>query len=250
MRIVYDDESVRWFREASDFTGYGRGMAELLLARMPARGSVCDMGCGAGLVDMELALHVGRITCVDIDPRAAASVAELARARGLANVEAVCADATTLAGEWDTVVALFHGGSAFVPGYLAKARDRLILATSAGHGGFSAAGRGRPTGYGPDAVAAHLEELGLAYAAERHSLEYGQPFRTYADAVRFVRTWSPEATDAELDAYLGGALQQTGREDFPLYLPKRREFVLFVIPRNQDGWSDRASSSMSTASAP
>jgi SAM-dependent methyltransferase len=221
MKIEWTDEVVRWFREASAYTGYDRALAALLLARIPERTTLCDMGCGAGLVDLELAPHFARVTCVDVAEKAVASVAEAASERGLSNVEAVCADAARVAGEWGTVLALFHGGAAFVPDYLAHARDRLILATSAGR-----AGR-----YGPEAVAAHLDELGLAYAQERHSLEFGQPFRTVADARTFVRTWRPDVADAELDAFLGRSLEPTGREDFPFYMPKRRDFALFVIPR-------------------
>ena len=55
MKIVWNEQSVQWFRRASDYTGYSRNLAKLLLEDLPQGGTLCDMGCGSALVDFELA---------------------------------------------------------------------------------------------------------------------------------------------------------------------------------------------------
>ena len=50
MRIVWNGRSWRWFESASAYTQYSHQMAELLLERIPQRGTLCDIGCGAALI--------------------------------------------------------------------------------------------------------------------------------------------------------------------------------------------------------
>ena len=83
-------------------------------------------------------------------------------------------------------------------------------------------------------VQTFLEERGIRFHTEPVELEYGQPLHDLADAEAFVQAYCAAMPQAELDAYLQDNLISTGREDFPLYLPKRKRLRLFVIRRDEN----------------
>ena len=177
MRIVWGDKAVRWFKNTSEFTGYNKKLAEILLSHIPCRESLCDVGCGAGLIDMELAPYIEEITCVDINPEAVKAVEQTAGELGIENISAFCMDATKLDGRWNTVMGLFYGGDDFFTKFIHMAKDRLILVTHGSiKGEFGPEGHQVTKCFGVKGVSAYLDSLGVKYHLEEHALEYGQPF--------------------------------------------------------------------------
>lgn len=232
MGIVWNRQTVDWVRHASEYTGYNRALGEILRVHIPAGTTLCDVGCGAGLIDLELAPHCECITCVDIAPGAVAAVQEEAVARGISNLTPLCQDGAALEGEWDTVMALFHGGSCGVQRYFPHARQRLILGVyQHPRGSFGPAHRKRVKHHGAAQVRASLDEMGVVYTVEHHALEYGQPLRSWEEAQTFVQAYCQPMEAWELEEYLHTHLCPTDRADFPYYLPKTKEFSLFVVPR-------------------
>ena len=232
MGIVWNRQTVDWFRHASEYTRYNRALGEILRVHIPAGTTLCDVGCGAGLIDLELAPHCECITCVDIAPGAVAAVQEEAVARGISNLTPLCQDGAALEGEWDTVMALFHGGSCGVQRYFPHARQRLILAVyQHPRGSFGPVHRKRVKHHGADQVQAALDEMGVVYTVEHHALEYGQPLRSWEEAQTFVQAYCQPMEAWELEEYLHTHLRTTDKADFPYYLPKTKEFSLFVVPR-------------------
>lgn len=235
MRIVWGEQAVRWFKNASEFTGYNKKLAEILLDHIPCRGSLCDVGCGAGLIDMELAPYIGEITCVDINADAVSSVGQTIKELGIENISTICMDATKLEGQWDTVMGLFYGGDNFFTKFFHMAKDRLILVTHGSiKGEFGPEGHQVIKCFDVNGVSAYLDSLGVKYHLEEHSLEYGQPFSDPDDARAFVKAYSTPMSDAELDEYLSDALVHTGDANFPYYLPKQKKLGIFVIRRDEN----------------
>ncbi len=233
--IVWNEQSVRWFRSASEYTGYNRSLAALLLEYLPSGGTLCDMGCGCALIDFELAPHFQEITCVDIDPEAAAAVRRQAESRGISNLHAVHADGTTLDGHWDAVMALYHGGADAFDRYYEKAEQTLLLVTR----------RNRAGNFGPEnrriekctdiaGIAGYLNSRGIRYTLREAAIEFGQPFESMEDARLFIQAYAMPTGSEELDRYLERSLQSTGRTDYPYYLPKTRELGIFVIRRSDN----------------
>lgn len=235
MLIVWNDRSLRWFREASEYTGYNRKLAAILLEYISSRHSLCDMGCGAGQIDFELAKHIEQITCIDISPVAIAAVERQAQEQGVANITAKCMDASRAEGEWETVLALFHGGGDVVEKYLPLAKEQLILATHGSLvGGFGPEGRQAVKCFDTGGVRAYLDKLGVKYHLRMEQLEYGQPFADLDGAREFVKAYSKPMGDGELDDYLRKKLERTGDSRFPFYLPKKKNLGLFVIRRDEN----------------
>jgi len=236
MLFQWNEQTFQMLAEASAYTGYDREMAKLLRAKLGGCRTLCDIGCGMGLVDLELAPEFDSVTCVDISQAALSDLQKRAVSRGVGNIRTVCSDGVKAEGEWDAVTALFHGEVAeIVPAYLKKARKKLIVVT---HG--SAYGTTGPKGYrvrkccDVDSTVEWLDRHGYHYTVERGELEFGQPHRTIEDAMAYTRVFTKNAPEDELEAYVRATVTETGREDFPLYTPKKRGFGIFVIGRREN----------------
>lgn len=235
MYIRWSDQSLRWFENASEYTGYNRELATKLKKYIPRGGTLCDIGCGAGLFDFEMADWCRTITCVDIAPEAVNGVQKGVLARGIYNITAVCADAAALEGTWDTVTALFFGGSHFVERYFPLARVQLVIVTHAERkGNFGPEGHQVVKCSDIESTKAYLDSLGVKYVHEYAELEFGQPFAELDDARAFVRAYSSPMDDKTLDAYLSEKLEQTGDATWPYYLPNRKKFGVFAIRRDEN----------------
>ena len=118
------------------------------------------------------------------------------------SLKRICADAGTLQGRWDTVLALFFGRYEQIPRYLSLAKERMIVAVhEQSKGCFGPAQRKREKCTDAGRVQTFLEERGIRFHTEPVELEYGQPLRNPADAAAFVqayfappcprRSWTP-----------------------------------------------------------
>lgn len=235
MMIVWNERSVRWFRHASEYTGYNKKLAEIILEQIPSRKSLCDMGCGAAQIDFELAKTIEQITCIDISQVVIDAVEQQAKQLGVTNLTAECMDASKAQGEWETVLALFHGGTNVIPKYLPLAKDQLILASHGSLiGGFGPEHRKVTKCFDTNGTKAYLDEIGVKYHLRQVELEYGQPFADLQDAAEFVTAYSKSMEKDKLDAYLQEHLEHTGDPRFPYYLPKKKNLGLFVIRRDEN----------------
>ena len=235
MKIVWNEQSIRWFHNASEYTGYHKRLAEILLRHISQGGSLCDIGCGAGLIDFELAPYLARLTCVDISPEAIGAVERHARRLGLNNISTLCMDASGLEGEWDTVMALFHGGENVISKYFHLAKEQLILAAHGTlQGNFAPDGRKVTKCFDVRGIQDYLDRQGIRYSLQQLTLEYGQPLTDLSDAEAFVTAYSLPMEKSELDAYLHRRLEKTGDDKFPYYLSNQKKLGLFVIRRDEN----------------
>lgn len=236
MKIVWNKNTIRWFSEASEYTGYNRALSKILMEQIPHRGTICDMGCGAALIDYELAPHFEQITCVDISGEAIASVEKNIAEKNLSNMTAICTDGTTFSGSFDTVIALFHGGPNIYNNYYHLAKEQLIIVTHLGKcGTFSPKKHQKKHEFGVDRTKEHLDKLGVKYEYMEHSLEYGQPFHTFEDAQAFMDVYSaPGMTTEEKRAHLEDRLVKTGEVEYPYYMPNKKEMGIFIINKKEN----------------
>ena len=79
-----------------------------------------------------------------------------------------------------------------------------------------------------------LREQKIPACWEAFPVEHGQPLRNMQDARRFFELYSKDRDKTVLtEDFLLSKVATTGREDFPFYLPHRRE-VAFVTFLTQD----------------
>ena len=231
MLFTWNEQTFQWFEDTSEYTGYNRELAKRILPHLKDCQTICDIGCGMALVDFELAKNFAQVDCVDINEAVIQNVRDRAEKNRVSNLQTVLSDGMEQTGIYDGVMALFHGSIETVgERYLSFARKRLILAVHA-----SAFGSTGPAKYrirkccDVDSTTAWLEEHGLSYTIENMELEFGQPHRSLEDAIAFTRTFTRNVPEEELATYVKEHVIETGRTDFPLYTPKKRQFGLFAI---------------------
>lgn len=236
MRIEWSEQTVRWFEAASEYTGFHDKLASLLLEHMPMRGTLADLGCGSGMIDLALAPHFKSITCIDNNADVLRSLDTILAERGIANLHTLRADASTLEGRWDNVLSIFYSRlSDHIKHSLSLCNDALICVTHAkSHGKFAPKGYHAPRmGTMAHSVQA-LDAMGVRYTLIEDAYEYGQPLRSREEALAFVRAYNKNIPEEALDEYLRSHIMETGQGKYPYYLPNHKPFGIFIIRREDN----------------
>ena len=227
----WNKEGVGWFLDASKQTGFHARLAQCLVPYLEPDDTLCDLGCGLGQLDLELAPYISKLTAVDTDARVIEMLRREAASRGMRNLDARCEDAATMGGSFDVVLMSFFGRSGAEADRFEKLCRRKVIRI------VNAANRGNlyPGGYRSiqkdtiPIVKSELEARGRAYTLAVETIEFGQPLRSRQAARQFVRSHAPNAEMREIDAFLETHAVETGRADFPFYLPNRKQIGVFVI---------------------
>ena len=233
MRFLWNEQSIRWFLDASVCTGFHQQLAMRMAPYLEPNDTLCDVGCGLGRLDLALAPHVSELTAIDVDESVIAKLRQDVTAAGIQNLHARCADATELKDPFDVIVMSFFGGSGIgMDEYLRLCRRGFIRIVNAENKGNLYPGSHRRTV--KETIASVRQELSgqdCRYELVADTIEFGQPLRSWRDAEQFVLCNAPEATDREVNDFLCENARHTGRDDFPIYLPNPKDIGIFVIMR-------------------
>jgi precorrin-6B methylase 2 len=245
MDFIWNEKTIGWFIAASEYTGFHGNLAALARPHVDDCETLCDIGCGLGLIDLELAKHVRGVVCVDRNEAAINALNGLISARGASNVAARVADANELAADerHDAVIMSFFGSSVdAVARFMTLCVKKMILIV---HAKPSPAGRVnavslRPKPLGADEVRRFLTGRGASFREFDAAIEFGQPFKSREDARDFLRVYASETARAagvvgpeRLCDDMENRLVETGESDYPLYLPKPKELAMFVVDGGQ-----------------
>lgn len=230
---LWEEDMVRFMRDASEYGDYNQRLAAMLAPELGRDVHVCDAGCGLGYLSLAMASYAGRVTGVERNPTAAAVLAENAARLGLSNVRSLCGPIEALAPvtPYDAMVFCFFGGIGEI---LTLARQQcrgkiIIITRNYTTHRFSVGSHATGT-YGYGTSHAVLTELGVPFRERTVELEFGQPFRSFADARRFFETYSVDADKTVItDDFLREKLVETGDDTFPLYMPHRRSLALLIF---------------------
>lgn len=223
---LWEQDMILFMRHASEYTDYNRRLAEKMLPWLSGDTHICDAGSGLGYLSLALSPHVGRVTAVERHPDAAAVLSENCSRLGISNVVARCGAIAEVPPEtpYDAMVFCFFGSIREIL-RLAKRQcrgDVFVFTRNYDTHRFSA-GRHRSGFEGYPAFADALAQLGIPAQKEAFTLEFGQPFRDPEEAHRFFRLYSKDQNKAVLTpAFIRSQLTQTGREDFPFYMPHQK----------------------------
>ena len=229
MQLWYED-MVRFMRDASEYGTYNQELAKLLAPEFTQDSHICDAGCGLGYLSLALAPHAGHITSVEKNPDAVAVLEENCRNLGITNITPRCGtiQEAVPAQKYDAMVFCFFGG---IYEILETAKRQccgtvfIITRTYTTHR-FSVGSH--PTGsYGYWGSREVLADLGVPFVEKTFDLEFGQPFRNLEDARRFFEIYSKDEDKSEItDEFLRSKVVETGRDDFPLYMPHLRNLAI------------------------
>lgn len=223
--FVWDEQSLRWFMNFSLFTGFHEKLAGLLRPGLTDCRTLCDIGCGAGRIDLYLAGSVERITCVDRSEEAVAFLRQESAARGIRNLTAVAADCEELAGSWDTVLFSFFG-TGLLEQFLPRCRTLIsVVGCDDTHALLPGMQKRK---HSADRFEALLLERKIVCSVRKYELEAGQPFTDREEAVCFIRRYA-HCSEYEADAFLTSRLISIRKDDFAYYLPRRKPIAVFTI---------------------
>lgn len=235
MPFHWSKQSILWFLNASTYTGFHHALAQVLLPYLEPDDTMCDIGCGLGRLDLELAPHVAQLTALDIDSQVVGILDRDAQSRNLSRLQVRCADAAHLTEHFDILLMSFFGKSGSgIQDYLRLCSKKLIRIVNVENSSSLYPERYRRTK--KDTVSVihkELAELELRFCLEIASIEFGQPLRSQQEAEQFILHHAPKAGKEEVLTFLQEHLTQTGREDFPFYLPNRKEIGIFIIDRRE-----------------
>lgn len=234
LKIRWNDQEIKWFHSASEYTDYNKKLAALIMEHAKLGGTLCDIGCGAGLVDIEMAPYFEHITCVDIGKKAIESIQRDVKELGISNVTACCQKGETLEGTWDNVLTVFHGGSDIFEKYYKYAKDRLIIITHDKKSERFGQRDKHNYYYNAAGTKESLDQMGIVYDMIDVEMEHGQPFENLEEAKQFFEHYVKFDTEEETRQYMKEHLVETGDKKYPYYQPKKKKFGMFVIRRDKN----------------
>lgn len=226
MMYQWSKDMVRFMRHASEYGDYNDRLVDWMCPHLQTGDCVCDAGCGLGYLSLSLAPYVQRVTAVDRNADALEVLRENCAAQGISNIETRCGDICNLPPEvpYDAMVFCFFGRMEEIAA-IAKAQCRgTVFAFKKNYATHRFSVQQHPTGNDSFTVAKDwLTAHGVPFTAQELELELGQPFTSLDDARQFFEIYSRD-TDKSLitDAFLHEKLTETGRTDFPLYMPHKR----------------------------
>lgn len=217
-------ERVQFMADAAEYGIFAAQLAAEVAAEVRLQGHICDAGCGTGWLAAALARQFAAVTAVD----ASAEALSVLRAKHVPDLEIVQADLFQYAPPepFDAMVFCFFGS---IGQTLAIARrccrgTVVLIKRSHPERQFAAGAQHRnTTSYAEDDLAAR----GIPYRVRTLRIEMGQPFRTAADAVRFVRAYSDAPEQLDPEDVIRRLEPIDGHPEFRFYLPREREIGLF-----------------------
>ncbi len=226
-------DMIRFMEDASAYGDYHRRLADMILPYLRTERHICDAGCGLGDLSLALSGSIGRITAVDIKPQAIAVLREHCEARGITNINAVEGDIRLLPPEkpYDGMVFCFFGRSEEILEIVRAQCSGTVCVIKKNYSTHRFSVGQYPTGGdGYSRMQDLLTSMHVPFECESASLEFGQPFRCFEDIRTFYRCYSRDEDPSVLtDEFLRSKVIETGREDFPLYMPHRREIGLITF---------------------
>jgi len=237
------------YRQASEYTSFHKRMAVLAEPYLDSEWTMADIGCGPGLLALQLANTVYSVDAIDNDSVAIDYLTKhlddpsFADRRIAGKIWPRLASLEDLGGEsWDVIALSFFGINAdILDDVLPLAEQRAFIYM-----------HGRPDTEGPLAsfddgnkfsvadMEVYLEDRGLINKKNVMEMQFGQPFRGLSDIHRFLMEYrvrletSETGNDLKDDierrfADIEERIVQTNRLDYPYYLPKSVSVALFII---------------------
>ncbi len=230
MSYIWTSQSIKRFLDASEYTNYHENLADKITPYLEAEDTLCDVGCGLGRLDIFLAPHVSQITAIDFDAEVIEELRKSTFNKGIHNINAICDDAAKSAGTHDIFLMSFFGHFDEMKKYFGYCRKKLIRITNmSDKSNFYPEIYRRKDKPSVSIIEKGLKEERINYELITDDIEFGQPLRSEEDAESFVLHNAPDARPDEIKLFLKNHMQNTGRTDFPVYIPNKKRIGIFII---------------------
>lgn len=229
-------EMIRFLEDAAQKTEYYEQLAARLAALLPGGACLCDVGCGLGHLAQALCPRFAQVTALDHSAEAIDAFRRRLGTNCPDNLHICCADAFALPQtlRFDAMIFCYFGS---LPEILRVARRHctgktVIIRRDEALHRFDLDGHPRTRAGAADTLAT-LKAQGIHCTAERLTVEFGQPFRSMEDALRFFRLYrrDPQRTVDVSD--VAPKLIETQNAEFPLYYPQPKRIAILSFETSQ-----------------
>lgn len=231
----WTDRMIGFMADASEYGNYFEELSKTLSVYLDRSWSVCDAGCGIGQLTAGLSPYVKQVTGVDRSEAAIAHLKARLESEKLANAHAVCADFENLDGSvvFDAMIFNYFGKMEEILEIAEKHCLKRIIVVKKNYTKHRFSIGSNPIDEkSVDYVKNYLNRIGARYTTELFSAEFGQPFHSLEGAVDFFSIYSRDKDRSLINTEnVEKRLVETGKSDFPYYLPHRRESIIFAIER-------------------
>ncbi|MCU6763293.1 Methyltransferase domain [uncultured Roseburia sp.] len=226
-------ESIEWYQRAAFYTQYHVNLRKTLLPFFSQNETVCDIGCGLGYLDLELAPFVKAITAVDREKKVTDLLSAKVSERKLTNLTVRCADWSVLTDECcDTLLMCAFGNvHTYLEKYLGICKKRIIIIRKSPKeidGGFSSVYNRKRV---MEQDVEFVKQCGLNTQLKFFDMEFGQPLTSRWEAERFVLHYSLKPDHITMSQYLKTHLKELPGGKYPYYLPNKKEMYMFTIEK-------------------
>lgn len=232
--LDWSPEKIAWYADACEYSGNDRNkkLAEAILDVLPPRPHVCDIGCGIGAVSLELAERASKVTAVDINGDAVEYLRKAALLRGFSNIETFVGDFRKLQPplpKADCAVLCMLGGKGYIEEAKLWADGKILVITNPSDShSFSSKPKIREK-QNVEKLRSYLLENSYSFSEKVISTSSGQPFRRFEDAISFISNYDSPKNRQDIIKMLNERLEETGRSDFPLYLPNNKDYLILTV---------------------
>ena len=231
----WTDSMIGFMADASEYGDYFVELSKHLSSYLDRNWTVCDAGCGIGQLTLALSPYVEKVTGIDRSESAIRNLKEKLASEKLHNAHAVCADFDNLDSSFvfDAMIFNYFGRIEQILEIARRhCRKRIVVVKKNYTKHRFSIGSNPIEERNPDYVRDYLDSVGAKYTTELFAAEFGQPFRNIEDAVQFFSIYSRDNDRSLINPEnVEKRLVETGKADFPYYLPHRRESVIFAIER-------------------
>ncbi len=228
MKFEWNDDTIRWYQEANEYTGFFKHVAELIAPRLAGYATMCDIGCGLGLLDLELCNSIEHITCIDISQEAINALQKTLQDRNITNIETRTMDCNEINENWDVITISFFGSSNLEE-FLPRCKKLFAVITGSNATELTSEKYCPFKKHTVPEIEQALQLKGIPYSLTQAAFEFGQPLASREDAIKFVQSHSPGISPEDLANFLSERLVETGEERIPFFLPRMKSIGIFEI---------------------
>lgn len=231
--FIWNDEMIRFMEDAAGYGDYHKRLAKMVHGYIPEAERICDAGCGLGFLSLELSQYYSDITAVDLSPKAISVLEKNIEERGIGNIRPFSGDIHQMIPQkpYDSMVFCFFGQlEEILKIARQQCKDSVIIVKRRAKQHAFAMGKIPGHWETSDFAAEYLKHHQIPYEEEVCGLEYGQPFKSLEDAVRFFELYQREKIQGPITGEtVAEKLVKDPKGRFAYYLPFMKPFTIMKI---------------------
>lgn len=228
MKFDWNEGTIRRYIEANEYTGFFKNVAQIIKPKLKGFSSLCDIGCGLGLLDLELHHSIKQTTCTDINQTALTTLQRIIDEKNIDNITTQIMDSNNIEGQWDIILVSFFGARE-LQNFLPHCKKLIAIVHGDKKGKLSPPKCHTSKKMSVSDVEENLKAEGIHYSLSHHAFEFGQPLTSMEDAKEYIKDHTSNITTESLDLYLSQKIKKTGEEKYPFYIPHMKKMGIFEI---------------------